>query len=93
MYIAFGRLSLSIIGRVTTLCEVDRSGRILGPRSQVLGEVRPFSYALQREVALYCCFLDPGLLDSPSRDFSSCFVKITPRRSRTAHRRDSGAPR
>ena len=48
----------------STLCEVDRSGRILGPRSQVLGEVRPFSYAMQREVALYLCFLDPGLLDS-----------------------------
>ena len=38
----------------STLCEVDRSGRILGPRSQVLGEVRPFSYAMQREVALLC---------------------------------------
>ena len=48
----------------STLCEVDRSGRILGPRSQVLGEIRPFSYAMQREVALYLCFLDPGLLDS-----------------------------
>ena len=47
----------------STMSEVKSDGRVLGARSQQLAEIRPFSYQIQAQVALYLLFVDPGVLE------------------------------
>ena len=46
----------------STMAEIAPDGRVLGPLSQQLGSVRPFSYSRQDLAALYLLFLDPELI-------------------------------
>ena len=72
----------------STLCEVDRSGRILGPRSQVLGEVRPFSYRDAARGRAVFAAPGPGVVGSGGLTHVSWFLTPIATDHATAHHRD-----